>query len=376
MRQMKKKLIVAIALGFLITSEPVRADEDDILSTATQTEQLQQFDQLSTLTSSIDDGLGDLVDDQLGDLVDDQLGGILDGQLGGILDGQLGGILGGNGSILDAITGIFEQQISSVSSKILGELQSAIGGILPDDLSGILSSKLEGAIGDMGIIDFEKLEDSLDENDKKDIKNAAKNGYNEIEWLEELKKQQTDAVAKQTTSDAGQKILKQKITDVQQIAKQSSEIQQSNQEASEQVGTLAESSAEASQAINDACQPDSMKITQNLFKCSIEQQKKFGEQNANIAQQNAELSAQFKANGEQLGNINSQLAVLNETLVQQQILQAKQLETSQQILDTVDGQLEMKKKEASRDGFALMDLVLRSNMWIGGAVQKEEKRDD
>ncbi|MGF1486816.1 MAG: hypothetical protein ACFBSE_06855, partial [Prochloraceae cyanobacterium] len=122
--------------------------------------------------------------------------------------------------------------------------------------------------------------------------------------------------------------------------------------------------------------PDSMKITQNLFKCSIEQQKKFGEQNANIAQQNAELSAQFKANGEQLGNINSQLAVLNETLVQQQILQAKQLETSQQILDTVDGQLEMKKKDASRDGFALMDLLLRSNMWIGGAVQKEEKRAD
>ena len=268
----------------------------------------------------------------------------------------------------DGLQGIIEpaqERVNSVFSQVLGDVQSTIDDVLPEDLANILGSRLDSLVGKLGIIDLRRLEELLDEEDETN-QTASQEGYTELEWKREKKKDEIERVAQSVTSSEGQEVLEQRLKASGESVQKSDSQSQNSLNASRSVRELSNNSTAAKNAIEAACNPAGMKITQDLLKCSINQQKEQGKQNAYLAAQNAEIAQQFAANSSQLKELNSQLASVNSSLVEEQTIQALQLTTSQQILEALDGQNESNKNENTRSSFWAFDTLLKANIWMQG----------
>ena len=138
-----------------------------------------------------------------------------------------------------------------------------IGSIFPAEVSESIGEELKEAVGELGIIDFDKVdkEKSLDP----DGKTKKPPGYSDELWDSFVKSDQRKNLAGSTLGEDGQKELKQKLETIQKGAEASAKSAEDSSKAQKEVEKLSDESKKSSESISNACEQDSLKISQDLL---------------------------------------------------------------------------------------------------------------
>ncbi len=263
-------------------------------------------------------------------------------------------------TFLDPVFGYLTEQANLVVGSVFQDLTAVLSEVSPE-LAEVVNNALQSSIGELGLVDPEKLKEQVIENWSKEDEV----GFGASAASKEVIRNQNQAVVSSILSKAGQKHSKDKITQSAGSVQQAARKSQTIATASIQVAAEASASSTLAQQINAANnQAQTTNISQDAIKALAQMQSYLGSQNEKLAKQNQQLAQQNEQEALQNVEITELLASINNQLTEGANREALNLATITEISESLDGQVTAQQNEQTRVSFGHMKTLLEASVLL------------